>query len=170
MDNVSDVNTSTAPAYVTHAQYSGFWRRFAAYLIDVIIILLMIAILVIAPLTVISISAGSALEWYIYIVEMAGIIVIYLIYDTIFLSSGMMATPGKRLLGIKVTDLNGNCLSFPRALLRTIFKFGFAIVSALIPAIDIISLVILLNPFLITLTEKKQAIHDFIAGTIVVRK
>ncbi len=172
MDNINNLNMSAPPIHETNAKYSGFWRRFFAYIIDALIIAIVTAACIIAPLVFIVANGanGRASLSFVYLIEMSAIFVIFLLYDSIFLSLGTMATPGKLVLGIKVTDLNGNRLSFPRALLRTIFKFGFSIVSVLIPVLSLISLVVLLNPFLIVLTEKKQAIHDFIAGTVVVQK
>ena len=102
------------------------------------------------------------------LIEFVLIVLLFFLYEAYFLSSSRMATPGKRLLGIHVTDMNGNQISFSRALLRTVFKFGLTVIGY-IPVIGLISLVNFLNPFLIVLTEKKQAIHDLIAGTVVVR-
>jgi uncharacterized RDD family membrane protein YckC len=60
-------------------------------------------------------------------------------------------------VGIKVTDLAGNRISFLRALGRYVAK--------------IVSFAILLIGFLMVgWTEKKQGLHDMIAGTLVVKK
>jgi uncharacterized RDD family membrane protein YckC len=71
-------------------------------------------------------------------------------------SSPMQATLGKKICGLRVTDLNGERLSFGRATGR----FFARIVSG-IPC-----MIGYLFPFF---TEKKQALHDMIAGTLVIR-
>ena len=60
-------------------------------------------------------------------------------------------------LGIQVTDLEGNRISFGKALGRNLAK----IISALIFYIGFI---------MAAFTAKKQALHDMIAGTLVVKK
>ena len=60
-------------------------------------------------------------------------------------------------LGIQVTDLQGNRVSFGRALGRTLAK----ILSAIILYIGFI---------MAAFTEKKQGLHDMVAGTLVVKR
>ncbi|MEM5593714.1 RDD family protein [Niallia circulans] len=71
-------------------------------------------------------------------------------------SSKWQATIGKKLLGLKVEDLKGNKLSFWRSL-------GRYIVSSLLSGILLIGFI------LAAFTEKKQALHDLIVGSIVVK-
>jgi uncharacterized RDD family membrane protein YckC len=71
-------------------------------------------------------------------------------------SSPMQATLGKKICGLRVTDLNGERLSFGRATGRF-----FARIVSSIPC-----MIGYLFPFF---TEKKQALHDMIAGTLVIR-
>lgn len=90
----------------------------------------------------------------------AGSIVLYIIrvlYGAFMESSKHQATIGKLAVGIKVTDADGGKLTFAKALLRHIGK--------------IISGWVIFIGYLIALfTERKQALHDFIAGSIVVKK
>ena len=78
------------------------------------------------------------------------------------------------MVGIKVTDMDGNRISFPTALVRAIFKFGLIFAAGfgrlIASSLHGLSFVPVLNAFLIVLTEKQQTIHDYIAGTIVVKK
>jgi uncharacterized RDD family membrane protein YckC len=168
MDDLKIMKDSAAPLYVISSQYSGFWRRFAAYIVDGILMMLIYAVIVI-PLSALSMFyLNDLLIIFYYIAILFTALMIYLLYDTIFICSQSMATPGKRLLGIKVTDINGNRLSFLRALLRSIFKMGI-LFTRVVPYIGIISYIFWINPFLIVLTERKQALHDFVAGTVVVK-
>lgn len=88
-------------------------------------------------------------------------LVVYLagnwMYHTMMESSRHQATLGKMALGIKVTDLNGNRISFSRANGRF---FGKWLSSA------IMNIGYLMAAF----TEKKQALHDILASCLVVLK
>lgn len=78
-------------------------------------------------------------------------------YYALMQSSARQATVGKMALSIKVTDVNGDRLTFARASLRYFSK----ILSGLFMMIGYI---------MAGFTEKKQALHDMIANTYVVRK
>ena len=69
-------------------------------------------------------------------------------------SSSRQATIGKSIMGIYVTDLDGQRISFLRATGRYFAK----ILSALILMIGFI---------MAAFTARKQALHDMIAGTLV---
>jgi uncharacterized RDD family membrane protein YckC len=71
--------------------------------------------------------------------------------------SAKQATVGKLAIGIKVTDLDGGRISFWRALGRTFAK----IISGIILFIGYI---------MAAFTERKQALHDKIADTLVVKR
>jgi len=78
-------------------------------------------------------------------------------YEAYFLSSNRQATPGKMALGLKVTNLNGQRISFDQATGRHFAKY--------------LSRVILLIGYIMAaFTERKQALHDVIAGTLVLRR
>jgi uncharacterized RDD family membrane protein YckC len=78
------------------------------------------------------------------------------VYYTFFESSNWQATPGKRILRLYVTDLNGQRITLGRAFVRNIARqiSGFLFIGYVMAG----------------LTEKKQALHDMIAGCLVVRK
>jgi uncharacterized RDD family membrane protein YckC len=79
------------------------------------------------------------------------------LYYALLESSAWQATLGKKALGLEVTDMEGRRISFGRATGRFFAK----IISALILWIGFI---------MAGFTEKKQALHDMIAGTLVIRK
>jgi uncharacterized RDD family membrane protein YckC len=64
---------------------------------------------------------------------------------------------GKKALGLEVTDLQGRRISFARATGR----FFGRIISGLILAIGFI---------MAGFTERKQALHDILAGCLVIRR
>ncbi len=77
-------------------------------------------------------------------------------YFTILESSRWQGTLGKLALGIKVTDIQGRRISFARAVLRNLGKIA--------------SMVILfMGFFMVLMTPRKQALHDMIGGTLVLR-
>ncbi len=157
-----------APAALVVAEphYAGFWRRFVAVLIDGIVLWIPSAILN-AIFGVSMFSAfnasdmGDAGNIGAMLVGMmwAWIIsfIISWLYYAFMESSQLQATLGKLVLGIRVTDLEGARISFPRASARFFGK--------------IISGIILYIGFLMAaFTAKKQALHDIIADTLVIKK
>lgn len=122
--------------------YAGFWKRFVAYLIDAIVLGIIGALLTIG---MDEDSAGlvtGLLGWF-YFAGME--------------SSTRQATIGKSIMGIYVTDVDGRRISFLRATGRYFAKF----LSALILFIGFI---------MVAFTARKQALHDMIAGTLVLSR
>lgn len=78
-------------------------------------------------------------------------------YFAMMESSGWQATPGKRIMGIKVTDLYGQRISLPKATVRLLVK---ACLSGWF----------LIGYIMALFTRRKQALHDLIAGTLVLTK
>jgi len=134
-------------AQIQPVEYAGFWKRFAAWIIDAIILF---------PLSFVITLLINWVWWFWGISWIINMIVGWLYYS-LFESSSHQATLGKMALGIIVTDLNGDRISFARATGRHFSK----ILSALILFIGFI---------MIGFTEKKQGLHDMIAGTLVVNK
>ncbi len=146
------------------SNYAGFWRRFAAVMLDGLI-------LWVVNTTLQSVSGvGTRLQEavledptdYQAMIDIAGPIwavgvVIQMLYFAYFESSEKQATFGKQALGLIVTDTNGDRITFVKAVIRYFARW----VSGFMLAIGY-----LIQPF----TEKKQALHDMIAGTLVFKK
>ena len=79
------------------------------------------------------------------------------LYFTVLESSKLQAALGKSILGVLVTDLNYQKISFAQANIR----YWSKLISILTLMIGII---------MIMLNEKKQSFHDMVAKTIVIRK
>src|SRR5579859_1178642 len=132
--------------------YAGFWRRFAAAIIDAIIYLVVLTAgdLGLGALVDSNTGAYAALSF-------GFLIGLGIEYYVGLESSRWQATIGKRTLGIVVTDTHGQRVSNGRALGRYLLK--------------ILSVSTLLIGFLMAgFTAKKQALDDMIAGTLVVVK
>jgi uncharacterized RDD family membrane protein YckC len=78
------------------------------------------------------------------------------LYFSLLESSSWQGTVGKKVLGLRVTDMNGNRISFGRATGR---YFGM-ILSSMICFIGFI---------MVAFTEKKQGLHDMLAGTLILK-
>lgn len=142
--------------------YAGFWLRAVAYLIDGL--LLAIALTpVVAPIIRNNNVGTSPKEIYAFYSSwtrqsIALVMLIHLadwLYSATLESSAWQATLGKKLLGLKVSDAHGNRLSFARATARHFGKY--------------LSSFLFLGFILVGFTEKKQGLHDLIAGTLVIR-
>lgn len=154
----------------TAVTYAGFWKRFVAYLIDSIV-LSVAGILAILPiLGLIGLGVGSAMSGdsesmvgFImaavgaYLIAILALMVASWLYYALMETSVNQGTLGKMALGIKVTDLNGNRISFGMATGRYFGK----IVS---------SMIFMIGYIMAGFTEKKQALHDMMAGCLVVNK
>lgn len=148
------------------AGYAGFWKRVAAALIDGIL------------LSIISLLAGGFIgialtAWYeaplrtdvavelffqrlLFTGRILGLVAGWL-YFAGFEASAYQATPGKQALGIEVTGLEGEAIGFGKATGR---HFG-----------KVVSSMILFVGYLTAgFSEKKQALHDMMAGCLVVNE
>src|SRR5262245_29155627 len=126
--------------------YAGFWRRAAAVMIDTIL-LWIVSFAVTLPLMAVVKDALT--------VQILSIIPAWLYYALMH-SSSRQATLGKMAFGIKVTDKAGERIGFMRATGRY-----FAVwISTLIAGIGLM---------MAGFTHRKEALHDMIAGTLVVR-
>jgi uncharacterized RDD family membrane protein YckC len=128
------------------AAYAGFWRRFAAYAIDYVVVLLGTAVLG-AAATIAGVGDDGAR------LSLAALIG-YFLYCTLLESSAWQATLGKRALGLKVTNARGERIGFARAAARFVAK----VLSVL---------TLCLGYLLVLVTPRRQALHDLIAGTLV---
>jgi uncharacterized RDD family membrane protein YckC/Tfp pilus assembly major pilin PilA len=144
------------PQYGTaHVVDAGFLRRAAAYVVDsliyVVICIALGAVLGVALALGHASKHGSGTVVLIYTLAS----LIGLLYWPLQESSRHQATLGKRALGIKVTDLDGQRISFGRAFGRWLGKF-------------LSGLIFHVGYMMAGFTKRKQALHDMLAGTRVV--
>jgi uncharacterized RDD family membrane protein YckC len=137
--------------------YAGFWLRFAAYLIDAILLgLVLVPMGFILGVLLIATDNVNNEDLALLVNMLSNVIslVVDWLYSSLLESSPWQATVGKKLVGIRVTDMNGNRIGFGQATGR---HFG-KILSSLICLIGFI---------MAAFTEKQQALHDMLAGTLV---
>ena len=153
--------------------YAGFWLRFVAAIIDGLILLAVRKILFLpfGIRTGMGMGMGgifrggrqpqdlSALMPMLGLMFRIAIIsaLIQWLYFSLMESSVWQATLGKKALGLTVTDLEGRRISFGRATGRYFAKI-------------LSTLTIGIGYLMAGFTAKKQALHDMIAGTLVLRK
>jgi len=146
-------------------KYGSFWERFAAILIDIII-------LAVAGQFISRIFASPSPEEIREIMEGEGLgsalrasyfstaskmtLLMQWLYFSLMHSSSWQATLGKRALGLKVTGMNGQRITFINATGRYFASY--------------ISTIILLIGYLMMLwDDKNQTLHDKLAKTLVVK-
>jgi uncharacterized RDD family membrane protein YckC len=158
-----------APVARPAVAYAGFWLRFVAFIIDALV-LYFVGMIVMLPFAA-SMGLGmrgmmtgrppnleGLLPMIHAMIRLALLrMVLNWLYYSLLESSAWQATLGKKALGLEVTDLDGNRISFGRATGRFFAKF----ISSIILGIGYI---------MAGFTEKKQALHDILAGTLVIRK
>jgi uncharacterized RDD family membrane protein YckC len=160
---------------MSNSKYAGFWLRFIAYIIDYVVIQILQSFVVVPFLAMLGFSFAAQGFSFDFdslseeeIIAMATAffsavsslilltMAIQVLYYAIMEASKYQATLGKMALGLKVTDMNGQPIDFPKSLLRNLAK----IISGMLMMIGYI---------IAGFTEKKQALHDMIANALVVK-
>lgn len=134
--------------------YGGFWARFAAYVLDSILLGFAMAAIPITFGGLLGMVAPDPAVLRLFELLVQGVLT--WLYFAFMESSEWQATLGKKALGLAVADLKGERISFGRATGRYFAK---------IPSGFVFGVGYIMAAF----TEKKQALHDMIAGTLVVR-
>ncbi|GBQ30368.1 RDD family protein [Gluconacetobacter sacchari] len=186
---LSDPFGSLHPRYVW--VYAGFWFRVLAWIIDAVILKVLswgVSLLIAPSLTLTVINGNAPASRYeisdiVRISDVARAVpadyaysygtfhptwhgngvyellqfVLPALYYILFESSRLQATPGKRACRMRVADLQGARIGIGRATVR---YFG-----------HILSVLTLgLGFLMVTWTRRKQALHDLLAGTCVIRQ
>ncbi|MBK6765567.1 MAG: RDD family protein [bacterium] len=130
---------------VAPVQYAGFWRRVLASLIDGLL------------LSLVTGSFTWTVDFDDFKISFVLAVVVQWLYFALLEISNLQATLCKMAIGIVVTDEQYRRLNFPRATARFFGKF----LSGIILGIGFI---------MAGFTQKKQALHDILADTLVLQK
>jgi uncharacterized RDD family membrane protein YckC len=153
--------------------YAGFWLRVVASLIDGVIMGIAGGVLFV-PLFILT-GVGAHMDGLVQrrgqpdpavFVGLIGMILVFAavslliqwLYHAYLESGEKQATWGKQALGLYVTDLMGNPVTFGRASGRFFAK----IITGMIP--------LGIGYIMAGFTERKQALHDMIASCLVLRR
>jgi uncharacterized RDD family membrane protein YckC len=166
----SPMSSQTVPA-AARVEYGGFWLRFLAYVIDGAVITIG-AFFIAIPLVFLT-GLGTLLSqihpqedlndagfWLImgviFLFATVSLVVTWL-YHALMESSEWQATVGKKALDLVVTDMAGRRVSFWRATGR---HFAKVVSNMIYPFGHIMA----------GFTAQKQALHDMIAGCLILRR
>lgn len=173
--------------------YAGFWQRFGAYWVDVIVLL---------PLIGLSLWLGEQSRLFSVYYFVPGLLIG--LFFHVWLVKRYGGTPGKLLLKIKIACRDGSAVGYREAVIRYSVLFGLTTLVSIAMVMATLSMTdaeyfslgftersvkltsltpdwylpvnILLNvwiwsEFIVMLTNKqRRALHDFMAGTIVIRR
>jgi uncharacterized RDD family membrane protein YckC len=137
----------------TGLHYAGFWMRFWAYLLDLIVIGSISRIIVYPLFRVLDLSVANTGIFSAINIATAAVFYLYFILTTKYFSQ----TVGKMVFGLKVVSLNEKELSWKTILFR---EFIGRYLSA---TIFVLYLLVVFLP-------KKQGLHDYFADTIVIHE
>ncbi|HTS00052.1 MAG TPA: RDD family protein [Bacteroidota bacterium] len=150
--------------------YAGFWMRFIASVIDGVLLGIVNIIILVPFLSLVGITAaarasdvdmeneGAGLMIALlstYFISMLAVVIAGWLYFALMESSARGATLGKMALGLRVTTLGGDRIGFGRATGR---YFG-----------KILSSIFFIGYIMAAFTARKQALHDMMAGCLVIR-
>ena len=159
--------------------YAGFWIRVAAHLLDNLIV--SIPVFAVGMVCIIAFfggfgvlvvqmqnsphdpAAGAGLigmvaAFYLSLImlNVARLFAIWL-YHAILESGPHQATFGKRVVGLKVTDMRGERITFGRASAR----YFSTLITGMTLGVGYL---------MVAFTDHKQTLHDMIAGTLVLQR
>ncbi|MGE5396070.1 MAG: WG repeat-containing protein [Chitinophagales bacterium] len=152
-------------------EYAGFWRRLVAFIIDYGIYV------------VIGLLCGMVVP------NMGSLSIFFVLYCALMEGSSKKATLGKMVMGLIVTDLSGNRISFKRSFARIILMGLLPMCVMMVTAgilyefyrfVNRVDMIILLSMsylftcliigLFIIFTTRRQALHDLIGGCLVLHQ
>jgi len=142
--------------------YAGFWKRFAAWFIDSIVVGLASVVIAVPIGLIAALLPGNDVESLLdsSAFDALGQVISWVVSAWYFgwmYASSHQASLGKMAVGIKVVRGNGEALSFWRGFWRTFAQF-------------LSGLILLIGYIMAAFTERRQALHDMICDTLVVDK
>lgn len=172
--------------------YAGFWRRFAAFLLDFLVLL---------PLAIIDYFFSDYTRLFLVYWLIPGIL--FGLWFHVYLVSRYGGTPGKLILKMKISMLDGTPVTLKASLLRYSVTFVLAVLTSVALAmavynmtdeeyfsleyiersisvvqfapswyenVNLILIIWVYSEFITMLfNKKKRSFQDFMAGTVVVR-
>lgn len=180
------------PEPEVRSMYASFWQRLGAYLLDFLILL---------PVIALSIWGGEQSRLFSTYVIFPG--VAFSFWYHAYLVKRYGGTPGKLIVGIKITKLEGEPVGYREPAIRYSVLFVLTTISQLallhttlamsdaeyfaldwqdrmlriqelapswLGLVTLLTNIWVWSEFVVMLTnEKRRAIHDFMAGTVVLR-
>lgn len=149
-------------------KYGGFWIRAVSWLIDGIIVSICFAIVhklfdlsLGVHFQLLKNGVAEQMESFYTAPEVMFLTILSIgiswLYMAGFISSKWQATPGMKILSLKVVNYGGERVSFARATVRYIASW-------------VSGALFMLGYVMVAFTPRKQALHDYIAETLVLRE
>jgi uncharacterized RDD family membrane protein YckC len=140
-------------APVSRALLQGVvWRRVAAYCVDLAIVggISLLAIMVFVPATILSFGLlATPLTLLFALIPVA--------YHSLLVGGSRSATLGQRLLDLRVVDMSGGKPDYAQAAVQCVLFY------VTLMATGLLLVVVFFNPL-------RRTIHDWLSGTLVVRR
>ena len=136
------------------AQYAGLVTRFAALIVDALVLAVAVPIVALGPSAIWSALAGSAPGWVKVCSQIVAAILPLAYFTACWWGTGQ--TAGDVLFGIAVRRRGAGHLGLGRAFLR-------ALVGLLLPIVWLVGMGMILTD------SRRRALHDHLFGTVVVR-
>ena len=151
MSENSVVYTTDTDTPVVNSHYAGFWMRFWAYLLDLIVIGSIVRLLINPLFRLLDISLA---EYNMFApISIASAVIFYLYF--VLMTKFFQQTLGKMVFGLKVIDLKHEKLSWGTIIFREwIGRF--------------ISVTVLIGYLIVAFLPKKQGLHDIFTDTTVI--
>lgn len=152
----------------TIMNYSGFWKRTGAYLIDVLPIVLLVFLFYYFFMgfdeiisTYINRNPDEIQKRIDFLAQRNRVrdvsFLIWIIYSTVLESSVLQGTVGKKIMGLKVVDIDGNRITLTKSIIRNLSK-----ILSYLP--------ISLGFLWVAFSKEKKGWHDSIAKTYVIKQ
>jgi uncharacterized RDD family membrane protein YckC len=125
--------------------YASRLQRLGGWLIEIVVV---------AVLLVLGLILGGSSYFAGFVIALTAI----WLYFAGFESSGLQSTLSGRILGLRVTDLQGEPISFNRATVRHFAMY----LSAVTP--------FAVGYLMAFWTKRRQTLHDYLSSTLVLRK
>jgi uncharacterized RDD family membrane protein YckC len=139
----SGYNTETTDLFLEEPHvYGGFWERFGAAFLDGLILAIPNYLMQYMIGEISGSLVSIVLSWLYYALQESG---------------NGQATLGKKALGLKVISEDGQRISFGQATGRYFGKY-------------ISGIILLIGYFMMLWNDKRQTLHDKMAGTLVVKR
>ncbi|MEL1263106.1 RDD family protein [Pseudoxanthomonas putridarboris] len=163
-NDASPYAAPSAPVYADsgviadgHVVYAGFWKRVAASIIDSFALGIPVSVVTAIVGALFGGGFGGFDDPFKPGETLGSYVLMALVFAWFHSSAGLMATPGKLAVGIKVVRTDGEKISF----LRGFGRYWAYMLSSLLLCIGLI---------MAAFTERKQGLHDLICDTLVVDK
>ena len=167
-------NQPNQPIQSIQSIHAGFWRRFVAFIIDVMIVGT-VAVILSFLFRDVLLSLGENL-WYI------GFIILGLYFTILNSRIGKGQTIGKKILKIRIVYKRGDFLTISQSFIRYLFlcpiifyngivlSFDSLGIESLMMIYSMISIFIFLGIVgFVVFTKEKRGLHDYILKTVVIQ-